>query len=583
MTLQGRKEPEIAFVGGIPMPPPVRPVILLSGSDFELGYQYFQQLVEIFGTWVPSHQWGAPYYCRPIHRESFSSPERAALREWESRVERFAPEWIEILRGMSAGAMDAGITLTYDDLLAFYVLYEELCPLSGSRSLLAHSLSDADAVVGRKMACSGLAAWGSTTRGGKLVCGGNGDDDLGYFATTVVVFPETGNNFVVSPYNVPGFGGFPSHPGMNNKGLVHVHHGTGTFDLSKWGYTVPRGMANMHILRFADDTQQATDMHLGYPPEVNYKEGNFFADVGGEAVVIESRNPTVLRRAGYMGETDFLYHTNNFQAKELGDPERQEYVPHGGWLNNRLEETETLDFTAWSTSRNLFMWNMLHNYAGKVDLDFVQMMYRFPSTFRHGTLEQADAAYLDERGRSHQARIGALGNSVIGIALPDRGDDGAYYVCSGCATRATGPAMPTLHNYRPGQTYSFYELRLRSSPRTLAEAALDRARYDLYDANSALSGLNYLESAPLEGILDTAKTEYLKGQYYLNAVLSGRVEAQRESVAQLAKATRAFTRCQVYARQLCETIVSPPSKPEDLGLKPWLGDWGQWETLFEEG
>jgi len=48
-------EPEISFAGEVPLPPNVRPVILLKGSDYDLGYQYYQQLVQIFGRWVASH------------------------------------------------------------------------------------------------------------------------------------------------------------------------------------------------------------------------------------------------------------------------------------------------------------------------------------------------------------------------------------------------------------------------------------------------------------------------------------------------------------------------------------------------
>ena len=576
---RAQEGPEIPFVDGIPLPPPVRPVIILSGSDYQIGYQYFQQLVEIYGTWIPAHKWGYLYFCTPLHREEFSAEEKAALGEFESCISKHTPEWIDILNGMAAGATGAGIHVTYDDLLAFFVLYEELCPLSPDASLVVPDppLEGGDKKPGP--ACSGFAAWGKATKDGGLLCAGNGDDNAGFFASTVMVFPETGNNFIASPYNMPGFGGFPSHPGMNNKGVVHVHHGTGTFAIPKWGYTVPRGMADMHILRFANTAQEAADMHLGYPPAVNYKEGNFLADVGGDAIVIESRDPTVIRRAGYMGETDFLYATNNYQSKEMGNEEQQDYLPHGGWISRAL--SGDMDLTAWSVSRNLFMWNMLHNYQGKVDLEFAKMMYRFPSAITHPTLEAADAAYLQEKGRSYRARIGSLDNSVIGVAVPDDGDNGSYYLCSGPATRATGPAMPTLHNYAPGQTYSFYELKLASSPRGVAEAALGRARYDLYYANTGLAKLTYAEAAPLEGAFDKAKTEYFKGHYYLNAVLAGRVSGERESVSHYAKATRAFTRCQVYAKQVHEAIVPPPSKPEDLGLRPWLGEWGDWDTLFE--
>ena len=124
------------------------------------------------------------------------------------------------------------------------------------------------------------------------------------------------------------------------------------------------------------------------------------------------------------------------------------------------------------------------------------MMYRFPSTITSPTLEAADAGYLHERGQTYRARIGSLDNSIIGVIRPDDGDTGLYYVCHGPATRATGPAMPFEHNYCPGQTYSFYEAQLASSPASVAQAALNTAQTDLYYANTALGKFTPLEAGP---------------------------------------------------------------------------------------
>lgn len=43
---------EIKFVDGVPIPPSVRPVIILKGSDYEMGYQWFQQYIQIFSAWI---------------------------------------------------------------------------------------------------------------------------------------------------------------------------------------------------------------------------------------------------------------------------------------------------------------------------------------------------------------------------------------------------------------------------------------------------------------------------------------------------------------------------------------------------
>lgn len=588
----GGAGPEIPFADGIPMPPPVRPVLVLGGSDHEIGYQYFQQLVQIYGAEIASQKWGYLYHHSPLHRD-FSAEEKAALREFQAHVDRYAPEWTDIMEGMAAGARDAGIDLVYEDVLAYLVLFEEHNPWSLKSFVPASAGSGGGpgaapgggggatggagtgSAAGRQTpACSGFAAWGRATKDGRLICAGNGDDPAGFFAHTVVVFPETGNSFIASPYHFPGFGTDPAHPVLNSKGVVLVHHGSGCIsDTANWGYTVPRGMANMHILRFADTAQHAVEMHLALPAAVNYKDGNFFADLEHDVLVIERRHPAVIRRAGDAGETDFLYHTNNYQSQAMGDRATQDHIPHGGWLSKEFQGLEELDFTPWSVSRNLFMWNMLHNYQGEIDAEFAQMMYRFPSSITHSTLEEADAAYGPELGRSYHAHIGSLFNSFIGIALPH---ERRYLVCSGPATQATGAALPTMHNYGPGQTHSFYELTLGSGPQELAETALTRAQYDLYYANKALSGLKFAEAACLEPTFDRAKTEFMKGHYYLNSVLTGNVPAERDVLFHVARATRAFTRCQVYARQLREAVEPPASSPEDLGLRPWLGDWGEW-------
>ena len=355
MLNRSTEMPEIAFVDGVPMPPSVRPLIIVQGSDFE-------SAINTSSSWSRSMAPGS-------HRTNGASSTTVSLciengnsrgtgraqavrglrQGIRPRVDRH-PEW-HGSRGDQRGhpAHVPGPARL-------------LRPVRGPVPWSPKSF-----VVPNRPACSGFAAWGRATKDGRLVCAGSGDDNAGFFAHTVMVFPESGNNFIASPYNMPGFGGHPSHPGMNCKGLAHVHHGTGTFALDKWGYTLPRGMGNMHILRYASSAKEAADMHLGYPPAVNYKEGNFFADVTGDALIIESRNPAVIRRSGYLGETDFLYHTNNSSSRQNGDPEEQDYIPHGGWLSKVLKGREAMDLTAWSVSRNLFMWNMLHNYQGDVD------------------------------------------------------------------------------------------------------------------------------------------------------------------------------------------------------------------------
>ncbi|HLA98369.1 MAG TPA: hypothetical protein VJL34_07925, partial [Anaerolineales bacterium] len=43
---------EILFADGVPLVPAINPVVILQGSDYDMGYQYAQQVIEIFGGWI---------------------------------------------------------------------------------------------------------------------------------------------------------------------------------------------------------------------------------------------------------------------------------------------------------------------------------------------------------------------------------------------------------------------------------------------------------------------------------------------------------------------------------------------------
>ena len=43
--------PEVPYMDGIPLFPNVRPVLVLKGSDYDMGYQHAIQLIQIFGKY----------------------------------------------------------------------------------------------------------------------------------------------------------------------------------------------------------------------------------------------------------------------------------------------------------------------------------------------------------------------------------------------------------------------------------------------------------------------------------------------------------------------------------------------------
>jgi len=552
-------ETEISFAGEVPLIPNVRPVIILSGSDFDMGYQYYQQIIRIFGPWILGG----------VTQASFTDEELSNLKAYQRNISQYTPEFIEFFKGMAAGATDAGVPLSYREVLAAFTTtesYPDAPPGSEDEELPPGE-------------CSGWAAWGSTTRDGKLICGGQGESAM-RFAVTIIAFPETGNSFIHAPSSIDrtellGFKGRPfwGFPSMNNKGLVFVHHGNTGAMLSKptegVTYGIPMGMQIVHTLRFANNAAQALEMQVTYPLQWSLgitNEGGFWADTGGDAFVIEKvRNPFAIRRAGYAGETDFLYATNNWHCKELagiGMCEGKAYIPHAGWADFKLADPASRNLGTDAVERNLGMWNLFHNYHGEVDLDFAKMTWRFPAQTPGGEFE---------------FRICNLNVAGLGVAQPDNGDEGAYHVSTGCPARIAYVSSPNSHSFRIAPTFSFYQLKLAASPDKVTTAAMFQAQHDLHYANQALRKLTYWDTpyAPLDEIYNRAATEWFKGGYYQGLALK---TTGNECIYNLSKATRSFTRCQAFAGQVYNALIPPATSPEDLELQPWFGDWGEWAT-----
>jgi hypothetical protein len=543
-------EHEIDYEDGVPLNPNVSPVIVLRGSDYNMGYQYAQQLYEIFGAWALERL-----------QADYTEEEIIALKAYQGYLKEYAPEFIDMFEGMVSGAIDAGVDLSYEEVLSDYC--KDFAGNIGIYPGTERVENKEDGLSSND--CSGFAAWGSATKDGKLICGATGDHELRP-ELTIIVLPESGNNYIFR-LSLPAT---PSiHPAMNNKGLAFVHHGSGAMGNEVPGYGVPLILKTQHTLRFADNAEEALAMQLSYPQSA----AGLWVDVNGDAFNLDCRDPLSVRRAGDHGEQDFLYVSNTtlteslepFLKNEFGWP--LAYFPHGGW---NLDDMN-------SVRRCLFMWNALHNYHGNVDMDFVKMMLRFPNKPPdYATLEEADIELYEMQGEGWDTYISNLANANVGIMLPDNGDKGFYYACVGPAGRGAEPLTKDWHFYHIKPTYTFFELQLATDPASIVSAAKKKSHYNLYYANKELRKLNYedIAYAPLDEIFNKAAMESQKGDYYLRLAQS---TTGNESVCYYGKAVRAFTRCQCYAKQVYENLVLSATKPTDLGLEEWFGDWGKWE------
>jgi hypothetical protein len=562
---------EISFADGVPLVPEINPIVILQGSDFEMGYQYAQQVIQIFGAWLMKRKAG----------RTFTEEEVSIIREWEAQIKRYSPEILEMCRGWAVGATEAGVPMSYDDVLEIWTGHET--PAEDYMGIRPGRLRELP-----PPACSGVAAWGRATQDGRLVAGASGDHDCTYMVT-VVAFPQTGNSFVYTPFSaigdVPEVGQvfMMGHPGMNNKGLAYIEHG-GEMRMIEpngdWGYGIRKGTSVFHVLRFANNAREAQEMELSFPVgdvgQPMGSAGGFYAD-SSYGYVLESRsNPVIIRETGLMGETDFLYANNSAMHPEAGkagwmqpDKENWAWDEHGGWYPTRFTALSLLNAfmmkpaertlmamrnmykNSWGRGR--YLYDALNQAIGEIDLGFMKRLYRRSGSFPPGTIREIRKRY-NKTGEWGEYSIGHASNALVAIMKPDNGSEGYYALCVGTAARGLEPLTPTRAAPIYGETNAFWEIRLADSPMEVTAAARQCAREYIQRASLQVSKLNAAEVAfaPLKDLLDLAQGELDKG---LTHEALAETASGNEAVYEWAKATRCFTRAQVRALQVCQELV----------------------------
>ena len=523
------------------LPPGILPVVILSGSDYDMGYQYGQQA----GPYLDKEReakWASAL--QTFSREKVLH----MLKGNQHYIHRYTPENIDIMKGIADGATASGFPLSYTDVLLMN------CTLPDPETATFPPEAEKSFLPIKK--CSVCSAWGSATTDGRLIGVDTLDSGESAYGVIIVAFPENGNHYICGAQA----GEIGDHFLMNNKGLFVGNSGGGGSPRDvDTNYGLSWSCSLTHIVRFASSAYQARDMLL--PWQINIPENFHFVDVSREACVLEKTAAIQsVREPGDFGEKDFLYSTNNYLNEEMAPTKEGGFIKqHGG-------------YGAYAAPRNLMLWDMLHNYHGRVDVEFMKMMLRFPG----------DAPPYPPEG-GWDAKICRPSNSWVSVLLPDDGDEGIANICTGPAgrvihssTASDGQTMHSSYPYIEG-THTFYQLKLAASPKEMVEAAQKTAGLFIAKAYKELMYLNFTDTgyAALNELYSLANAEFYQGKVFFN---KGLLATGHEAVSYLAKATTSFTRSQAHALQVYEALVPAPSSPSDLGLKPFGGDWATWET-----
>jgi hypothetical protein len=522
------------------LPPSILPVVILKGTDYDMGFQYGEQAAAYIDR-TREDKWA-----NALQRFSRDEVLRA-LRANQSFITRYTPEWIDFMRGMADGASRAGFPVSYTDVLLINVT------LPDPKTSRYPEGADREALPPRS--CSVASAWGSATRDGRLIGIDTLDTPDVAHAVVIVAYPDRGHAYMCGA----DAGEIGDHFLMNNKGLFLGNSGGGGSPRPEdEGYGLSWSCSLPYLVRFANGAREARDMVM--PWQINTPENFHFVDTRGEAYVVEKTSAIqAVRKPGDFGERDFLFSTNNYLHADMRVTKEGGFIgAHGG-------------YGAYSAPRNRMIWDMLHNYHGRVDAEFAKMILRFPG----------NAPYRPDGG--WEAVYGRPTNLWTAVVRPDDGDGGEAEICTGPAGRvlhasiaADKSVMRPTYRYVAG-THTFYRLRLARNPVDLVKAARQAAEDAIATAYAKLMALNHRDPgyASLSARYGTAVAEMFEGRNAFNrAILT---EGNR-ALALHARAASLYARAQAHAREVFEALEPAPTTPEDLGLKPFGGSWATWET-----
>lgn len=272
------------------VPDPVRNVVILKGSWYEMGQQYAAQMPDVVKRCVASGL--SALLSEHTYEEGLN-----ALEKQLDYYDEHAPEVTELFEGLADGA---GID------------FETVALGMGS-------------FYGGGF-CSTMAAWGEATEDGRLLMGANWDTESGdsYFLPTIIAYPEKGHAFVANC-------GFFGNIVMNDAGVVLTGSSGQSADEDDYGLGLPVISPMTFMAAKADNAKQAKDMYISdYAPGTG---DNFHvADQNGSFVVEHTASKNAVRQAGDFGEKDYTIATNDFMTEELQD---SLYSGEDFWDDNR--------------------------------------------------------------------------------------------------------------------------------------------------------------------------------------------------------------------------------------------------------
>lgn len=465
----------------------VRKVVMVSGTMYEMGYQYGEQACEEIKRSACLVKAAAIQMGKPLEVVM-----EDVLRTAEIAIKK-TPEINEFFHGAADGSK-----LPYEDILTVNCWSNAFLPSPD-------------------IGCSSVSAWGSASKSGKLVAGINADGGWSGVSHSVVLvaFPKEGNAFITTP---AWAGEFCGNFALNDKGLVCMATAgqAARPEDCKTGYPgmLPLGIAAYQCSNALD----AKDLYCSL--DVSSPESQIFVDSDSKCFIIEhTTGCEKVRVPGEFGEKEYIIAANHYLCDEM----QPSMFPKGcGWDDSqiRYQSEQTL----------------VDEMLGEIDVSAIDTILGSHDYFENGEWHKD---VWDINGES----IWTPENRDVDTKCLMRGiadlNENAVYLMQG--------QNDVFSSFVPYSTGNYLKLVLGKSASSVCKSAFKEAKKQIWIASRDLAQSETV-SEEKEEKLNQAKISIWKGISSLaKASVMGHAD-NALSLSLFAKATTAFCEAQCYAK-----------------------------------
>lgn len=313
-------------------PPGVMPVVVLSGSPYEMGYQYGREVPEYIAI-VRDAAWASA-----LSKNSYADVmDNCSISRQYIRTELAGFDFPAFFEGMSDAMNDQGIPFTPDDpiVMAYY----------GGRQ-----------GPGPEEHCTAFAAFGNTTGGGTIV-GENFDYytvPSNTYAVLLAMYPDEGHAAMIPS----GAGRTGSNAVANDQGLVYIISAGPSAGPGDTGPGITGFLELPYVGMTAGSVDEAERFLLNSTRA--FSLNHLLADTSGNAEVIEAtRSRSALRYPGDTGNTGHIIATNYFTktamkpSQPVWDPLAYYPSSYYRYITADKELSDNAGNVSYATTRNI--------------------------------------------------------------------------------------------------------------------------------------------------------------------------------------------------------------------------------------